>query len=394
MARHTKDWIEEFVKWSDKSEAPTIYRRWCAISAIAAMMKRMCFLEWHTRVYSNMYIVLVGPSGGRKGTAMSFTSSMLRDLSVKVAAEAITREALIRELKNTTQTEVSANGVIYEHCSLTIFSEEFSVFLGHGRDNFRLIADLCDWFDCKESWCYRTKNQGTDDIKGVWVNLVAATTPSILGTSLPQDAIGGGLTSRIIFVYAPGKEKTVPFPFMSLADDDTRVALMADLDDIALLRGKFRFTESFLKAWEKFYYALKTPPHLDTKHFQPYMERKPIHTLKLCMIVSAARSSDMIITDEDFYKACGYLEEAEAQMPKVYSGYGRVESSDLIPQIMHDIATRGKLSKSILMNKYLTELTLKELDDILAALVAAKFCEINYNVQLGITTVSYLEKEG
>ena len=77
-----------------------------------------------------MYIVLVGPSGCRKGTAMGPGYSFLRKVGAKLSAEATTREALIGSLELCKDTSVAPDGTSYDHSSLTIFSQELTVFLG------------------------------------------------------------------------------------------------------------------------------------------------------------------------------------------------------------------------------------------------------------------------
>lgn len=372
--RRVKDWIDSFLEYSSNSEAPTIYRRWAAVSAIASMLRRNCWLQWHQKIYPNMYIVLIGPSGGRKGTAMRLTGDMLRELNVRMAAEAITREALIRELFQSTTTETAGN-VVYEHCSLTIFSEELAVFLG--QQNLQLISDLTDWYDCKDVWTYRTKNHGTDEIQGVWVNIIGATTPTILQSSLPQDAIGGGLTSRMIFVYAPGKEKLIPVPFITEEAEALRKLLVQDLEEISLLRGMFRVDKEFLTQWTKWYVEQEgSLKNLSDRHFHGYKERRPTHVLKLCMILNASRTDEMIIQAQDLFRAIEYITEVEASMPRVFAGYGRMETSDLIPMIMSMIMEKKEVPKSVLMKEFLSDLSLGQLDEILRGLETAKFCQI------------------
>ena len=202
------DWIDGFLEYTSNSEPPASYKLWTAISILSAVMQRKVFLEWGPLTfYPNMYVVLVGPSGKcRKGTAMSFAEDFLLDMDqVHLAAESITREALIRTLSETTDNVEIAPGNLQFHSSLTIFAPELTVFLGY--NNFQLMSDITDWYDCRRKWTYRTKNMGTDVIDGVYVSLFGATTPELIRTTLPLDAIGGGLTSRMIFVYEPNKGK-------------------------------------------------------------------------------------------------------------------------------------------------------------------------------------------
>jgi len=197
--------------------------------------------------YPNLYVVLVAPSGkARKGTAMIPGLRLLRSVQIKLAANATTREKLIQDLKLSNVFDGDpSSGNIDVHSSLTIFSKELTVFLGY--QNRELMANLTDWYDCDDDWEYRTKTQGVDSIKGVWVNLIGATTPELIQTSMPQDAIGGGLTSRMIFVYEQRKGKLVIVPGLSEKERELLEHLTLDLDKIHMLRGDFQITEGFLE---------------------------------------------------------------------------------------------------------------------------------------------------
>ena len=169
------------MEYTHNSEPPTQFREWAAIATVAAALQRKCVLQWGEleRFYPNLYVVLIGPSGSRKGTAMRPALELLQELGIKMASEAITREALIRELKqaNANQPDLKT-GTMHLHASLTIFSPELTVFLGY--QNKQLMSDLTDWYDCRDRWTYRTKGAGVDEIIGVWINLFGGTTPELI----------------------------------------------------------------------------------------------------------------------------------------------------------------------------------------------------------------------
>ena len=246
LERRCKDWITSFLDYTENSEPPELYRLWTGISCIAACLQRKVYLSWEGKIFPNLYVVLVGPSGCRKGTAMRPGRSLLDEVGAKLSAEAVTREALIRRIKRSGEF---AGGVedINMHSSLTIFSEELTVFLGYS--NVLLMSHLCNWFDCQDEWTYETKNQGTDNIRNIWVNMIGATTPSLLQSTLPQDAVGGGLTSRIIFVYEDEPGKIVPAPFLTEHEQDLREDLANDLTYMLAQKGEMKYTKEFLQAW-------------------------------------------------------------------------------------------------------------------------------------------------
>jgi hypothetical protein len=248
---------------TDDSEPPILFRKWVAISTVASALQRKIKFELglSITVYPNLYIVLVGPPATGKGTAMGFAEDIINKVpSIKISAQATSLQALIKNLKETNLTDLNreTGGMIF-HSSLTVFSNEFTVFLGY--HNSELIATLCDWFDCKEKWTYDTIKRGKEEIRGVWVNILAGTTHESLQASFPMEAIGGGLSSRIIFVNEFKKGKDVILP--TLSEDQLRLQqyLIRDLEQITLLSGVYKATENAISAYYDWCVrSIKHPP--------------------------------------------------------------------------------------------------------------------------------------
>ena len=376
--RELEDWIDGWMQFTEKSEPPKMYHLWCAISIIASALQRKCKLEWGTLTfYPNMYIVLVGPSGRcRKGTAMSPALNILEELGVKLAAESITREALIRELKNANFSDPSPElgSLGTQHSSLTIFAPELTVFLGY--HNHQLLSDLTDWYDCRNKWTYRTKNMGTDKIIGVYVNLIGATTPDLIRTTMPLDAIGGGLTSRMIFVFERNKYKTEPCPFLSSRDLALREALFSDLEQINQMRGKFTVTENFLELWIKWYNAQEGNPPFQDNMFAGYFERRPNHIMKLSMIVCASRTNDMRITKKDLERAIEILGQTEINMPATFAGVGKYEHADTLSRVMETVALNKEMSEEELQGMFARDASSFILNQIIMTMENMGFVDV------------------
>ena len=344
--RLTDNWLAAYLEYTDNTEPPYLYRLWTGISTIAAALQRKCWLKWDRILYPNFYIVLVGPSGVRKGTAMYPAQDLLRAIDVPLASEAITREALIVELSKTTQSDIDeVTGLPKPYSSLTVFSKEFTVFLGY--NNMQLIMDLADWYDCDDRWKYRTKTQGTSEINGVWVNIIGATTPTQLQTTLPLDAIGGGLSSRMIFVYEDKKGKSVTFPDgvhwadnvqmdgQPMLDNSKRERLVDDLMAIKLERGEWIFDKSFRDAWALRHAANERLTKFNGTFLEPYHTRRATHIIKLSMIMNVNRADPTrTITALDLEQANNILVETEKKMPFTFSGMGHSEDSFIIGRVI------------------------------------------------------------
>lgn len=341
--RNFEDWIEAFMEYTDNSESPNTFRRWTAVSCVASVLERKTFFTWEKRQYPNMYIVLVGPSGVRKGTAMNPAAELLKETKIKMSADSVTREALIKDLDEASFQSLTPDGRAITHSSMTIWSEELSVFLGY--NNQELMMALTDWFDCKDEWSYRTKNSGANFIKGVWVNFLGATTPTLLRNSMPMDAIGGGLTSRIVFVYEENRAKDVIFPFADNKDDTYRRWLIEDLVSIRKLIGEYRFTEDFLDIYADWYKNdhLKFEEENKGTFLESYVTRRRIHHLKLSVILTAARRNDLLVTAKDFERAIRYFKEIEKNMLYTFTGMGDSPEAKIMARIIAFCSTKKKV---------------------------------------------------
>ena len=153
-SRNIPSWIQGYLEFTDNTEPPEIFREWVGISTVASVLQRKCYLTWSDDLvfYPNLYIVLVAPpASARKTTAMISGLKFLREpgINVRLAAEAITREALIREINNARDFYEDDENRMVTHSSLTVYSSELAVFLGY--NNPAMLSDLCDWYDCQRS---------------------------------------------------------------------------------------------------------------------------------------------------------------------------------------------------------------------------------------------------
>lgn len=374
--RQLKNWLSGFMTYADNSEPPVIFKKWTGLMCIASALQRRCYVEWDGIIYPNMYVILVGASGGvRKGTAMNHGLDIItQESTIQVCADAITREALVSRMNasNVMITDPITNEV-KPHSSITIWSQELTVFIGY--NNLQLIVALTDWYDCKDYWKYECVGRGKEEIHGVWVNMFGATTPDMLKSALPQDAIGGGFTSRIIFVYGDKKSKIVKRPQKTPAEKELREKLIYDLNVICQMNGQFQMTDGYLDLKDDWYEKHSISPPFSDYRLRGYNERRATHLLKLSMVLSAARSNNLLIDEEIFFQAEAILNETEEKMPKVFGSYGRREKSDLLPEVYKTIAVLdGGIKFSDLVRRYIQDFDKDEMIKIIETFCAGGYC--------------------
>jgi hypothetical protein len=365
MPRTFKDWIQAYLTYNKNTESATIFHKWTAISGIASVLRRKVHFRFgRIKIFPNLYIVLVAEPGiARKTQAITFMEDFLVDTpGVHLAADATTPQALLNSIEEATDDAQMIDGSMLRHCSLTICSGEFSSFLGHKKENSRMVDILTDLFDCKSRpFKYNTKHSGSNTLPLPYLNLIAATTPGSISECFPSSAIGGGLSSRMLFVFAENKAMKVPIPYLDETRKQMYTPLLQDLGRIASIHGEFTFSEDGKDWWYDFYdkFDEQDPNRLCTDpSFTGWYSRKPLLLLKVSTIVSASRSPDLSVTKEDFITALKYIEEVEPNMGNAFSGVGRSDLTTDVDMLRKIIQRHGRIS-----DRQLRQLVWRDVDD-------------------------------
>jgi hypothetical protein len=356
--RQLDDWLSSYLEYVDNSESPTSYHTWAGLSCIASALQRKVYMKWgHSTIYPNMYIILIGPSGhGRKGEPVDIIRWILEELNVSVVEEDITEEALIQELKRAEISFLDEETSSFKwQSAVTACAEELSVFLG--ERNTRLHAYLTNWYDSRDKWSRRTKLSTTEEIVGMCFNLLSSTAPDWLPYILSKESIGGGFTSRCIFVVEEGKRKTVADPNKNMADPALREALIYDLEMINSINGRYRFEPDAQAAYEFWYEGeddkvRKGQSILPDPSLQGYESRRPTHVKKIAMCLCASYKDDLSITLDDFEKAKALMLTTEKNMPKAFAGMGTAKNIESTERIIEYIKHRKSVKHSELMRVF------------------------------------------
>ena len=365
MARELSDWLTKYLEYTENSESPISYHTWCGLSVIAGALQRRVYLKWGLGrvIYPNLYVVLVGPSGRtRKGVAIGIAKDFLKKIpGITVTPESSSgRQAMIMAMKRAiVNFQDPSDGKIKFHCSVTAFSEEFSVFLGQG--DIAYLSNLTDWYDSKDDWEYETVGRGKDSLQGLCLNLMGGTAPDWIQSMIPQEALGGGFTSRIIFIVEEVKRKIIPKYIPTQEELEMQEVLQRDLERISQLAGEITFTEDAEKLYIDWYIdqdkklSAGLPAVPDTR-FAGYCERRATHLQKLMIICSASRCDDLKISAADFNRALSLLHMAEINMPKTFGGLGKSRMSDESDAVMSYIKSVRTTTRKILLQKFYRDL--------------------------------------
>src|SRR5580704_9488473 len=79
--RRFPSWIDAFQEYTGSFlETAPIFRKWIAISTIAAVLERKVWIDTGSNLYPNLYIFIIGPSGIGKTRGIDCALDMLREL--------------------------------------------------------------------------------------------------------------------------------------------------------------------------------------------------------------------------------------------------------------------------------------------------------------------------
>lgn len=361
MRKCKVSWLDSYMEYTAEQESPQAFHQWVAMGVLSACIGRNVFIpRVKYTTYPNLYIVLVaGSAKCRKSVSISIGRDLLNGLKEPptVFAQKITTEALIEALELTKKNDA---------CYGLICASELSVFLGGDSIKSGIIPALTDLYDSPKEWVYHTKGRGKETLKNVTLSMLGASTKDWLRTSIPVEAIGGGFTSRVIFVFEDSPSKLVLFGQDLKHNEVHRQDLIYDLEMIKKVHGQIIFTpEAIDYSWE--WYKMESDIIRDEK-VDGYFGRKHDTMFKVATILSLSESNNLIVDKHHILKALELLERNEQYLNTVMESVTSTSFGGNTDKIFHIIKKFKKISHADLLQKcwrYATATELNEMTDTL-----------------------------
>lgn len=331
------------------TEAPRIMHFWVGVSAIAGVLRRKVWIDmkrfkWHP----NFYIVLVAPPGIiSKTTTMDMSIDLLKRVpGIKFGPDVVTWQALVGKFAEAQESFQYEEDWV-PMSPLTLASGEFGNLINpQDRDMINFYITM---WDGRSSFEKVTKMSGNDTIAAPWINMIGCTTPHWIADNMPSATVGGGFTSRCIFVYGDKKETLIALPDEFTREDFEKRQddLVADLEWMSInLIGPYTLPEEtrvWIREWYRVLWTEKNKL-IDDDRLEGYLARKQTHMLKLALILAASRGDDRIILLEDVVLADKMLVATEANLDKVFSRIGRTEDSLQAERFISFVQRMGTVS--------------------------------------------------
>jgi len=373
--RRCSNWLESLAQYVEETESPRQFWFWSGLSTIAGALQRKVWLPFGLEpLYANLYVMIVAPPGVcRKGAPVSLSKKLLQAVKAKVFADSPTKRALTKALSELGKTEyftiIRPDGTKKPkvHCSMSLISKEFSSFLA--VDPKAMVEILTDLFDAHDEWEYKTSGEGTDMLHGVCINCLFASTPSWIANNLPEDAIGGGFTSRFAIISGRKKYKWISLPPEPDAELFNR--LVADLHQIKSLVGEFQWGKGAYECYNKWYHTVEDiTANTRDMRLHGYIARMHVMVLKVAMCLHVAYSDTLVLEEKDVYQATILMQSVLDLAPDALGGQGRSRSSAETETIMKQLQTLGTTSFAELLKMNFRNTNKLELQEIMETILA------------------------
>jgi hypothetical protein len=388
--RAYNNWIKAYVSHTRFSESPDAFHFWTGVATVAGALRRRVWIdERHFQWTPNFYIVLVGPPGvAAKSTSIRSGISLLERVpGVYLGPQSMTWQALTESLQNAQEcVEIPGRPEPEPMSCISIGVSELGTFLK--PDDSELVDVLVDMWDGQKTiWRRRTKTQGETTIHNPWLNVIACTTPAWLKENFPDVLVGGGLTSRMVFVFADKKRQLVAYPSELINSSDYKEEeeyLLHDLFQIAELCGEYTLTSDareWGREWYKLHWTTARTSHMASERFAGYFSRKQTHLHKLAMVLAAAKRNELVIEAEDLMEANTLITDLEVDMQHVFSSIGVSHSARVSSELLALIRNAGSISLQKLWQLCFATMASKDFTEAVKASVEAGYVKVTHSGQ-------------
>ena len=322
------DFIDAYVKETEKVPSPECYRLWAAITAISGVLERKVWTTGSAgAIYPNLFTVLVGPPTSGKTNAIKPIKELWSRINdLHSAPDNVTKASLIDALSRAVRTVINGSSSAHIFSSMVVPCSEFGVFLTH--HDLEFLSVLNNIYDSPISYIEERRTSGKVEITKPHLIILAGTQPDFLNTLLPEEAWGMGFTSRLIMVYAGASPAADLFSYNATQAS----TLLNRLTDIFNYKGEFVWSKNAIdeiNAWNR----AGCPPAPTHSKLLHYNGRRALHTIKLSMISSASRSGDLHVTVDDFERARDWMLTIEQTMPDVFRAMGQRSDTQVLSDL-------------------------------------------------------------
>lgn len=228
--------VGDLIEHTKQYESPTSFWKWSAYAAIAAVLRDNVWIsDGDSRLYPNMYILLIAGSAQRKGRPITLAEHLVYLVNnVKIISGRSSIQAILLEIG---QTETDKNGKITKGGSAIFFAPELSAGIVSDDQSIQILTDIYDY----KATGHTTNliGRGKSKLDKLIFSMFAASNEELLKDIYSSKAIYGGLLGRT-FLISPNEFR--PSNAFPEGNNERFERLVDKLREISHLNGTINFT--------------------------------------------------------------------------------------------------------------------------------------------------------
>ena len=319
-----QDIISDFFQLTQDDWSPEIFRRWSAVSLVAAALERRVWIRTGKFItFPNLYTLLVAPPGTGKQIVAAVRDILeevkignTKEKAFKIAPDSMTNAALIDTLVDSRQTRIGPGGAPYSYSSLFVGAEEFSVLMPTYDMGF--VGTLNSVYN-NPAIHREHRRHGRPpklEIEYPVLNLLGGIQPAFMSSNFPEEVWTTGLSRRCIMAFSSEQKIRNPFD-VTTPHDELRRRLISGLSRLSAVQGQITWGAGALKYFLDWHMGGGQPAPTHSKLIG-YNTSRSMNLMKLSGISLMSRFGGFEIDEIDVKRGLNWLLETESAMPEIF----------------------------------------------------------------------------
>lgn len=299
-------WFDWYDQYTRETESPLSYHLFSSLAILSAALGRRVYLDmgfW--KVYPNLCLVLVGPTGRVAKTS-----------AVTIAKDIIQQFTLCPIMSDQPTPQKMMTNLARDGGHHFIYAPEFSVFLDKSKFNESMCSKILRLLDCPDEFTVDTESRGEEVISNVAITFLGASTPDQLGVSTPKDVVRSGFVNRFLWLLEDDTERCFARPRKGPVKFEQKI--FETVERLKSWTGEADFKPEAWELYESWYKERKLSLRGIKEEFvAEAMQRGADHMLRLAMLISLAEYDTLRIPLEAIQLAIALLKYVEDKVPSL-----------------------------------------------------------------------------
>lgn len=330
----SKSWLDLLVSSTNELESPKRFFWWSGAACISAIVKKAVWLDkFSYKLYPNIYVLLVSAKSGlRKGLPVDYAKSIVERVNnTRIISGRNSVQGVIKDLsQQLTVTKPGEPTMIYSDAQAFLCAPELDSFMVKDEQGLSILTDLYNTHEHNKEWKNSLKSSPVESLKNPCITFLAASNEALLEGLIKDKDIEGGFVARTIIVHESIKRMSNSLMFrpQNLVSRDD---LAEGLKRLNQAKGPFEIPHEVRVSYDTWYKSLD---EFQADDKTGTMERIGDHVLKVAMLISLAKSNDLIINMETLEESIDVCQASVVGTRKTTMGVGRAESADAAGRVL------------------------------------------------------------